>query len=123
MKRSDRVAEEVKHIVADILDNDIKDPELPVMTTVTDVEVSGDLAYATIYLSSINGSADESKVLGVMERAKGFIRRELGHELRLRQVPELRFKYDNSGEIRDEMSKLIDRVLEEDQRKAEERNG
>ena len=115
MQRSDRVAEEIKKIVAELLRSELKDPGLPLMTTVTSVDVSRDLAYATVYVSTLGGSSEKEQVLSVLEHSKGFIRSEVSHQLRLRQVPEFRFKYDNSSEIGSSMSKLIDDVLARDE--------
>lgn len=115
MQRSDRVAEEIKKIVAELLRSEIKDPGLPLMTTVTSVEVSRDLAYATVFVSTLGGSHEKDQVLQVLEHSKGFIRSEVSHKLRLRQVPEFRFKYDDSSEIGSNMSKLIDDVLARDE--------
>lgn len=114
LQRSDRVAEEIKKIVAQLLREEIRDPNLPLMTTVTSVEVSRDLAYATVFVSSLGGSAESEQVLSVLEHSKGFIRREVSHRIRLRQAPEFRFKYDNSSEIGANMAKLINDVLAKD---------
>lgn len=120
MLRSDRVAEEIKKIAASIIQNEVEDPRLPALTTVTDVEVSKDLAYATIYVSALGDGEQEKLTLDILERAKKFIRYRIGQEVQLRNVPEIRFKYDNSIAEGNRISKLIDQVIEEDEKKKQD---
>lgn len=93
--RAARLAETIKEVVADILQNELKDPRLG-FATVTRVEVSPDLRYAKIFVSVYGSSEDEAVTLTVLERAQGFIRSTLGRRLRLRYVPEISFKSDLS---------------------------
>ncbi len=115
IQRSDRISEEIKKVVAQLIREEIKDPRLPLLTTVTAVEVSRDLAYATVYVSTLGGSAESEQVLEALEHAKGFIRREVGHQVRMRLVPEFRFRYDNSAEIGEQMARFIDKVKADDE--------
>ncbi len=115
MLRSDRVSEEIKKVVAHILQYEVEDPQLPKFTTVTDVEVSRDLAYATIYVSALGQGDQIDLTLKVLERAKKFIRYRIGQEVKLRNVPEIRFKYDNSIAEGNRISKIIDQVIEQDE--------
>jgi len=87
---------------------------LPDFTTVTAVEVTRDLSYATIYVSALGDGDQIQTTLDVMESAKKFIRYRVGQEVRLRNVPELRFKYDNSIAEGNRMSKIIDEVIAQD---------
>lgn len=119
MLRSDRVSEEIKKITADIIQNEIEDPRLLDFTTVTAVEVTRDLAYATIYVSALGEGDQVQTTLDVMESAKKFIRYRIGQEIRLRNVPELRFKYDNSIAEGNRMSRIIDEVIAKDNRNRE----
>ncbi|MDI9490754.1 MAG: 30S ribosome-binding factor RbfA [Clostridiaceae bacterium] len=114
MLRSDRVSEEIKKVAAEIIQNEIEDPRLPDFTTVTAVEVTRDLSYATIYVSALGDGDQIQTTLDVMESAKKFIRYRVGQEVRLRNVPELRFKYDNSIAEGNRMSKIIDEVIAQD---------
>lgn len=116
MLRADRVAEEIKKVVAEIIQTEVEDPRLPNFTTVTDVEVSRDLAYATIYVSSLGQEENHGELtIEVLDRAKKFIRYRLGQEIQLRNVPQIRFRYDNSIAEGNRMSKLIDQVIKEDE--------
>ncbi len=118
MLRADRVAEEIKKVVAEIIQNEVEDPRLPSFTTVTDVEVSRDLAYATVYVSSLGQDENHGELtIQILDRAKKFIRYRLGQEVQLRNVPQVRFRYDNSIAEGNRMSKLIDQVIKEDEAK------
>ena len=83
----------------------------------TAVDVSRDLSYATIFVSALGEGEQIEPVLEVMERAKKFIRYRIGEEIKLRNVPEIRFKYDNSIAEGNRISKIIDEVIKEDEKK------
>ncbi|HHT24696.1 MAG TPA: 30S ribosome-binding factor RbfA, partial [Clostridiaceae bacterium] len=70
MLRSDRIGEEIKKVVAGLIQNEIEDPRLPDFTTVTAVEVTRDLSYATIYVSALGNGEQIKTTLNVMESAK-----------------------------------------------------
>ncbi len=97
-QRAQRVGEEIKKEVSDIIRMELKDPALEKMTSVTDAEVSRDLGYVRIYVSIYAPEAEQVNVLKVLEKASGFIRSELGKRIRLRHVPELEFRLDRSLE-------------------------
>ncbi len=84
--------------IAIILQREIKDPRLGMMTTVSGVEMSRDLAYAKVYVTFLNDKDEAAVKAGIkaLQEASGFIRSLLGKAMRLRIVPELTFFYDNS---------------------------
>lgn len=93
----DRISEDIKREIVSIM-RDLKDPRIHPMLTVVKVEVSGDLSYAKIYISTIEGiEAAKSSVKG-LESAQGYIRKQLGTRLHLRKSPELKFIADDSIE-------------------------
>ncbi|MCI6710838.1 MAG: 30S ribosome-binding factor RbfA [Firmicutes bacterium] len=114
--RAGRLAEEIRKITGNMLLFELKDPRLKgKMVSVSGVDVSDDGSYATVYLSvlgkSISDGADEKEkddILKAMKSASGVIRREIGKNVKLRHVPELSFKIDNSIEYGRHMSKIID---------------
>ena len=114
--RAGRLAEEIRKITGNMLLFELKDPRLKgKMVSVSGVDVSDDGSYATVYLSvlgkSISEDADEKEkddILKAMKSASGVIRREIGKNIKLRHVPELSFKIDNSIEYGRHMSKIID---------------
>ncbi len=115
-QRAQRVGEEIKKEVSDIIQMELKDPALEKMTSVTDAEVSRDLGYARIYVSVYAPETEQVNVLKVLEKASGFIRSELGKRIRLRHVPELEFRLDRSleyGAHIDGVLKTLDLSAEE----------
>ena len=96
--RPQRVAQEMQKEIAIILQREIKDPRLGMMTTVSGVEMSRDLAYAKVFVTFLNDKDEAAVKAGIkaLQEASGFIRSLLGKAMRLRIVPELTFFYDNS---------------------------
>ena len=95
--RRDRVQETMRTELSEIIKRDLKDPRLG-FVTITDVELSNDMSHAKVFVS-IYGSEEEKRLsMQALESAKGFIRTNLGQRVRLRIVPELVFKEDNSIE-------------------------
>ena len=115
-KRSDRVAQELQKEIAIILQREVKDPRIG-MVTVSDVEVSSDLAYAKVFVTFLFDSDEEAVRQGMkgLEKAAPYIRTLLGKAMRLRIVPELRFIYDSSLIDGMRMSNLVTNVVRQDQ--------
>lgn len=105
--RSDRVAEQIQRELADLLQFEVKDPRVG-MVTITEVEVSGDMSHAKIYYSAAEGTKELQKGL---EKSAGFLRTQLSKRLLLRTVPQLHFVYDASIDRGMRLSKLIDEAL------------
>ena len=120
-KRSDRVAQELKKEVAVILQREVKDPRIG-MVTVSDVEVSRDLAYAKIFVTFLFDNDQEAINQGMkgLEKASPYIRSLVGKAMRLRIVPELRFIYDESLVEGMRMSNLVSNVIRQDEAKHKE---
>lgn len=120
-KRSDRVAQELKKEVAVILQREVKDPRIG-MVTVSDVEVLRDLAYAKIFVTFLFDNDQDAIVQGMkgLEKASPYIRTLVGKAMRLRIVPELRFIYDESLVEGMRMSNLVSNVIREDEAKHKE---
>ncbi|NCS66162.1 MAG: ribosome-binding factor A [Hydrogenophilales bacterium CG03_land_8_20_14_0_80_62_28] len=111
--RSRRVAEQLRHELADILWREIQDPRIKGMT-LTAVEMTSDLEHAKVWFTLLTGETPE--VIKGLQSATGFLRRELGRRMRLRLVPSLDFIYDQSVERGAHLSQLIDAAVEEDKR-------
>lgn len=117
--RTQRVGDQMQRELADLIQREIKDPRLG-MTTVNEVRVSKDLSYADVYVTILNtanledeSAADES--IEILKNAAGFLRSELGHRIKLRVMPHLRFHYDRTlGEGR-RISTLIDQARARDE--------
>ena len=119
--RPQRVAQEMQKEIALILQREIKDPRVGMMTTVSGVEMSRDLAYAKVFVTFLNDQDEDAVKNGIkaLQEASGFIRSLLGKAMRLRIVPELTFFYDNSLVEGMRMSNLVTNVVRND----EERRG
>ncbi|MGI6204759.1 MAG: 30S ribosome-binding factor RbfA [Anaerovoracaceae bacterium] len=121
--RPGRLGEEIKKIISDMLLRELKDPRIDGLVSVTDVEVSGDSSYATVYITVFSTDPDLPKdeqallkqdVLEGLDSAKGLIKREINKKIKLRKIPELTFKSDNSFEYGSHMEEVLDRVMKED---------
>jgi ribosome-binding factor A len=117
VNRTARVSEEIKRALSDIIKNDLRDPRLPDMLSILDVEVTNDFAHAKVYYSVLNAQGVEKDIRNALKGASGFIRRELGTRVRLRQTPELHFELDRSIERVIELNKLIDETIRNDAKK------
>ncbi len=108
-KRSDRVADLLHKENAELVFRSVKDPRTA-NTTISGVEVSTDLKHARVFFCIMGGSADEDAKRNAgsgLEKAKGFIRMELGRRLSLRYVPQIEFEYDTSFEYGDKIERLL----------------
>jgi ribosome-binding factor A len=113
-KRSARVADQMKVEIADILMRKVKDPRIG-FVTVTEVAVADDLRNATVFISVYN--ADRSTMLKALEGASPFIRSELGRRMRMKFIPELIFRYDDSLERGNHIMELLRHIDERSDRK------
>lgn len=104
--RANKVAEQIKIELGDILGNKIKDPRVG-FVTITDVEVTGDLQQAKIFFSCLGEEEEREGSLRGLNKAKGFIRAEIGRRIRLRKVPEISFEYDEAHEYGNHIDALL----------------
>ncbi len=95
-QRIDRVDELLRQEIGRILAKDVQDPRIG-FATVTDVETTPDLSHARVWVSVIGGDAERAAALAALERAMGYVRRELGTRLRLRRIPALHVSLDDSA--------------------------
>ena len=93
----------------------IKDPRINSMVSVTEVEVTNDLSYAYVYVSILGG--DEESTLQGLSSAESYIRREIGKNIKIRHVPQIIFKVDDSLLKGMYMDSLIKKVNEKEQGK------
>lgn len=111
--RNQRLASELHRSISDLLRFEIKDPRLKDVS-LTAVDVSRDLGVANVYFAMLDPDADPAPALAGLERASGFLRGKLGRQLKLRHVPELRFRHDESAEQGARINELIERALRSD---------
>jgi len=105
-----RINEEMRREISNIIREELKDPSIPEMTTVTEVDVTRDLKYAKVYVSVFAEKEKQQEALEGLKRAKGFIRREVAVRLNLRNTPELLFVLDTSIEYALNMSKIMNDI-------------
>lgn len=108
-KRADRVADQIRMEVADILMRKIKDPRVRDVT-VTDVELTADLRIAHVFVTTMEKDQAERDIFVGLAKASGFVRAELGRRLSLRYLPEVIFKKDVSGPRGDRIMKLLEEL-------------
>ena len=105
-----RVGEEIRHALADIFEHgDMQDPELRnARVTVTEVRLSPDLRNATAFVTRLGGGGTET-LIAALGRAVPYFHRQLAHNLRLRYVPRLAFKFDTAFDDADHLDDLLRR--------------
>ncbi|MGI6168555.1 MAG: 30S ribosome-binding factor RbfA [Christensenellales bacterium] len=112
--RMERINEEVKKAISEVIQQELKDPQISQICSVTSCEVTGDLKYAKVYVSVYDTEKRQEKSLQTLNRAAGFITREMGKRLDLRRLPQLIFKLDTNMEYGSRMASLIDEIARKD---------
>lgn len=115
--RTRRVGEQIQRVLAELLQKDVKDPRVK-WVTISAVKVTKDFSHATVFFTVI-GNYEETvdpEILEGLERTTGFLRRELGRQIKLRITPELHFKYDVSTIRGDRLATMIDDAVASDKK-------
>jgi ribosome-binding factor A len=115
-KRSDRVADLVRKEISEMLVKTIKDPRIGFIT-ITRVAVTEDCRSARVYYSVVGTVAERERSMEGLNSAKGYIRRELGHRMRLKHTPEIVFQFDPSIEYAVHMGELFHHLQKEREKK------
>lgn len=115
--RSERMASQIQRELAELVRYGLKDPGLA-DPSIIEVQVSRDLAYARVYFSLLQAEQSQ-QCLEALNRASGFLQRELGKRLKARVTPKLSFIYDDTDIRGREMSDLIDSAIASDRRKTD----
>ncbi len=116
--RSERLASQIQRELASLIQSGIKDPALG-MPSILEVEVSRDLAHARVYFSLLDPD-DAAASLQALNRAAGFLQREIGKRIKSRVTPRLSFIYDDTDIRGRELADLIDTAVANDKRKSED---
>ncbi len=116
--RSERMAEQLRRELADIVRDEIKDPRLGFMSF-TEVRMSRDLSHAVIYCSFFNAEKEKESI-EVLNRAVGFIRKEIARRIRARIVPTLKFVVDESVMRGVAMDELISKAIKSDKNNSDD---
>jgi ribosome-binding factor A len=107
-KRTDRIAEMMQRKLAQIIQQEIKDPRLPSLITISAVKVARDLGHAKVYFTVFNDNPAETAT--ILNAAASYLRSVLAKTVTLRTVPQLHFIHDESIEYGKRLSRLIDEV-------------
>ncbi len=112
-----RINEEVRRQLQEIVMHGLKDPRIDPMVSVTKVEVAPDLKTCKAYVSVLGDEDSLSLTIEGLTKAEGYIRRELARTVNLRNTPAIRFIADDSIAYGVGMSKIIDEVIAQDERR------
>ena len=104
--RINRINEEMKREMGMTL-RELKDPRIPLMTSVVKAEVTQDLRFAKVYVSVLGNSEVQNEAIKGLKQAAGFVRREVGHRLNLRITPQIHFELDHSIEHGAHINELL----------------
>ena len=120
-RRVSRVSASIKREVSQMLLNGIKDDRVGSgMVSITDIDLSGDLQHATIFVSIYGTEEAKIETMEGLKASTAFVRRELGNRIRLRRTPEIIFKEDTSLERGDRMLHLLNEISQNRERNRQE---
>ena len=119
--RSDRMAEQLRRELAEIIQDEIKDPRVGFLSF-TEVRMSRDLSHAVVYCSVLDAQQLHESI-EVLNRAAGFIRKSIGRRIRARIVPTLKFVADESVIRGVAMDELISEAIHSDEKRGDEDHG
>ncbi|WP_026485878.1 30S ribosome-binding factor RbfA [Caldanaerobius polysaccharolyticus] len=111
--RANRVAEEIKKVISDLIKNQLKDPRIAPLTSVTHVDVSKDMRHAKVYVSVYGSDEERAATIEALKKASGFLRKEVGSKIKTFYTPEIDVQLDNSIERGIHITKLIDNLRNE----------
>jgi len=114
--RARRVGEQLQREIAEMLNNESKDPRFKLLT-ISGVDVARDLANAKVFYTLLDDSLDVDNVQEALTKASGFMRKQIAKRMQLRIVPNLRFVYDKSIAYGASLSSLIEKAVESDKEK------
>jgi ribosome-binding factor A len=121
-RRSERTGKLIQREISALLEREVNDPRLSKFVSVTEVALSPDLMHAKVYVSTLGSEMNKEDLLAGFSKASGFLRKELAAHLRLKQMPELSFHYDDSIERGARLLKLMDELGTQKDGKISSRN-
>jgi len=111
-----RASVTIQRELGPLISTHLKDPRLPGMVSVTHVDLAPDLSVAHVYISTPGNAEERTHAVEALQSASGRLGRELQEKIRIRRIPRLVFAADQTLEHGEEMSEMIDRVLQEDKK-------
>ncbi|MDD7511537.1 MAG: 30S ribosome-binding factor RbfA [Peptostreptococcaceae bacterium] len=124
--RQGRLSEEIRKIISEMLLREVKDPRLSSLITISEVKATQDGSYAVCYVTILSAAKDgdakakeEAEVLAGLNSAKGMFKKEIGHQIRMRNVPDLIFKIDRSMEYGRHISEVLRTIKKSEENRNE----
>ena len=111
--KNNRINGEVMRVIAEAI-RQSKDPRIAPLTSVTDVQVAADLKTCKVWISVLGNEEETDRTMEGLRHASGYVRSVIAEKLNMRRTPELTFLQDDSAAYAIEITKKIDRVIEED---------
>lgn len=112
-RRAARVGDQILKEIADLLVTRVKDPRVSGVT-LTGIHLSNDLRHSRIYYSLMGDREDIRKTQAGLDSAKGFIKREIGHRMELKYIPDIVFEHDPTLEKGDDLERLFQKIKVDD---------
>ncbi|MBM3275437.1 MAG: 30S ribosome-binding factor RbfA [Candidatus Sericytochromatia bacterium] len=109
-QRADRIGEAIKRLVSELLQRRLKDSRITGMVSITDVEVSGDLRHAKVFVSIYGNEESQKLTMEGLKSASGMVRSEVGKSLGLRFAPEIQFRLDTSIERGAKIAAILQQI-------------
>ena len=106
MERTDRIEEEIKKVASHVIDQELNNPRLTGLISITKVDVTKDLKYCKIFVS-ILGAQDLNETMTALKSGAGIVRKSIGDNIRMHSVPEVKFVFDDSIEYGEKIQKMI----------------
>ena len=119
--RIERINAEIQKVISNIIDTEIRDPQIDAIISVTNVDTTPDLSYCRVFITSI-GNTPSDEVLARIKGAAGFIRGKLSQRIRLRITPRLEFLYDKSIEYSSKIDNILKNITYSTNMEEEEEN-
>jgi ribosome-binding factor A len=111
--RIDRINSLLKEVLFDVIQKQVRNPNVNLFVSVTRVETSADLYHAKVYVSLIGTEAEKAKVLAALQSAAGFIAVQASKQVELRHFPSLTFRIDNAAEEHFRIEKILSEIEKE----------
>lgn len=112
-KRSDRLGLEIQRALADIIRNDLHDQRVSTLASIVKVDLSSDLSYCKVYITVYGTDEEKENTFIGLEKAKGFIKRQLSSLVKMRKMPEITFVPDDSIAYSIHISEILNKINEE----------
>ena len=105
-----QIGEEIKRVISQLLRTKIKDPRISDMVSITEVRVTNDLSFAKVFVSVFGTEDEKNDTLEGLRNAEGFIKKEIGRNVKMRIMPKLIFELDDSVEESLRLEKILEEI-------------